>query len=46
VTTRIVLPMFKDRNKPFVLVFWSREELRFLGQLKRGKNMLARCAGL
>jgi hypothetical protein len=25
VTTRIVLPMFKDRNKPFVLVFWSRD---------------------
>jgi hypothetical protein len=24
-TTRIVLPMFKDRNKPFVLVFWSRD---------------------
>jgi Type I phosphodiesterase / nucleotide pyrophosphatase len=25
VTTRAVLPMFKDRNKPFVLVFWSRD---------------------
>ncbi len=25
VTTRVVLPMFKDRNKPFVLVFWSRD---------------------
>ncbi len=25
VTTRIVLPLFKDRNKPFVLVFWSRD---------------------
>ena len=24
-TTRVVLPMFKDRNKPFVLVFWSRD---------------------
>jgi len=23
--TRVVLPMFKDRNKPFVLVFWSRD---------------------
>ena len=25
VTTRVVLPMFKDRNKPFLLVFWSRD---------------------
>ena len=25
VTTRVVLPMFKQRNKPFVLVFWSRD---------------------
>jgi predicted AlkP superfamily pyrophosphatase or phosphodiesterase len=25
VTTQAVLPMFKDRNKPFVLVFWSRD---------------------
>ena len=25
VTTRAVLPLFKDRNKPFVLVFWSRD---------------------
>jgi hypothetical protein len=25
VTTRVVLPLFKDRNKPFVLVFWSRD---------------------
>jgi hypothetical protein len=25
VATRAVLPMFKDRNKPFVLVFWSRD---------------------
>jgi predicted AlkP superfamily pyrophosphatase or phosphodiesterase len=25
VTTRVVLPIFKDRNKPFVLVFWSRD---------------------
>ena len=25
VTTKAVLPMFKDRNKPFVLVFWSRD---------------------
>src|ERR1700720_4365356 len=25
VTTRVVLRMFKDRNKPFVLVFWSRD---------------------
>jgi arylsulfatase A-like enzyme len=25
VATRVVLPMFKDRNKPFVLVFWSRD---------------------
>jgi predicted AlkP superfamily pyrophosphatase or phosphodiesterase len=25
VTTRVVLPMFKDRNQPFVLVFWSRD---------------------
>ena len=24
-TTRVVLPMFKDRNKPFVIVFWSRD---------------------
>jgi hypothetical protein len=24
-TTRAVLPIFKDRNKPFVLVFWSRD---------------------
>jgi arylsulfatase A-like enzyme len=25
VTTKIVLPMFKARGKPFVLVFWSRD---------------------
>jgi type I phosphodiesterase/nucleotide pyrophosphatase len=25
VATRAVLPMFKDRSKPFVLVFWSRD---------------------
>jgi hypothetical protein len=25
VTTRVVLPMFKARNKPFVVVFWSRD---------------------
>src|SRR6516225_1039227 len=25
VTTPVVLPMFKERNKPFVLVFWSRD---------------------
>ena len=25
VTTKVVLPMFKERNKPFVLVFWSRD---------------------
>ena len=25
VTTRAILPMFKERNKPFVLVFWSRD---------------------
>jgi hypothetical protein len=25
VTTRAVLPMFKDRNKPFILMFWSRD---------------------
>ena len=25
VTTRVVLPMFKERDKPFVLVFWSRD---------------------
>jgi len=25
VTTKVVLPIFKDRNKPFVLVFWSRD---------------------
>ncbi len=25
VTARAVLPMFKERNKPFVLVFWSRD---------------------
>jgi hypothetical protein len=24
-TTRAVLPMFKDRDKPFLLVFWSRD---------------------
>jgi predicted AlkP superfamily pyrophosphatase or phosphodiesterase len=23
--TRVVLPMFKERNKPFLLVFWSRD---------------------
>jgi hypothetical protein len=23
--TRVVLPMFKERDKPFVLVFWSRD---------------------
>ena len=25
VTTQAVLPLFKERNKPFVLVFWSRD---------------------
>ncbi len=25
VTTRVVLPLFKERDKPFVLVFWSRD---------------------
>lgn len=25
VATKAVLPLFKDRNKPFVLVFWSRD---------------------
>jgi len=25
VTTRAVLPLFKERNKPFVMVFWSRD---------------------
>ncbi len=25
VTTRAILPMFKERDKPFVLVFWSRD---------------------
>lgn len=25
VATQAVLPLFKDRNKPFVLVFWSRD---------------------
>ena len=25
VATKVVLPMFKERNKPFVLVFWSRD---------------------
>ena len=25
VTTRAILPMFNERNKPFVLVFWSRD---------------------
>jgi Type I phosphodiesterase / nucleotide pyrophosphatase len=25
VTTRVVLPMFKQRSKPFLLVFWSRD---------------------
>jgi len=25
VTTRVVLPLFKERHKPFVLVFWSRD---------------------
>jgi hypothetical protein len=25
VTAKVVLPMFKARNKPFVLVFWSRD---------------------
>jgi hypothetical protein len=25
VTAKIVLPMFKERNQPFVLVFWSRD---------------------
>ncbi|WP_184083651.1 alkaline phosphatase family protein [Afipia massiliensis] len=25
VTTKIILPMFKARNQPFVLVFWSRD---------------------
>ncbi|MGN6749717.1 MAG: alkaline phosphatase family protein [Xanthobacteraceae bacterium] len=23
--TRVVLPLFKERNKPFILVFWSRD---------------------
>ncbi|HXX84113.1 MAG TPA: alkaline phosphatase family protein [Casimicrobiaceae bacterium] len=25
ITTKVVLPMFKARNRPFVLVFWSRD---------------------
>jgi Type I phosphodiesterase / nucleotide pyrophosphatase len=25
VTTRVILPMFKERNRPFVVVFWSRD---------------------
>jgi predicted AlkP superfamily pyrophosphatase or phosphodiesterase len=25
IATKVVLPMFKARNKPFVLVFWSRD---------------------
>lgn len=25
VATKVVLPMFKESNKPFVLVFWSRD---------------------
>jgi hypothetical protein len=25
VTTKVVLPMFKARNKPFILVYWSRD---------------------
>jgi hypothetical protein len=25
VATRVVLPMFKERDKPFILVFWSRD---------------------
>jgi Type I phosphodiesterase / nucleotide pyrophosphatase len=25
VATKVVLPMFKARNKPFILVFWSRD---------------------
>ena len=25
VATRAILPLFKERNKPFVLVFWSRD---------------------
>ncbi|WP_204320567.1 hypothetical protein, partial [Klebsiella pneumoniae] len=25
VAAKVVLPMFKARNKPFVLVFWSRD---------------------
>src|SRR6185295_4771708 len=25
VATKVVLPLFKDSNKPFVLVFWSRD---------------------
>ena len=25
VASRVVLPLFKERNKPFVLVFWSRD---------------------
>ncbi|HSP50560.1 MAG TPA: alkaline phosphatase family protein [Pseudolabrys sp.] len=25
VATKVVLPLFKERNKPFVLVFWSRD---------------------
>ena len=24
-TTKAVLPLFKDKNKPFILVFWSRD---------------------
>jgi predicted AlkP superfamily pyrophosphatase or phosphodiesterase len=25
VTTRVILPIFKERNRPFVVVFWSRD---------------------
>jgi predicted AlkP superfamily pyrophosphatase or phosphodiesterase len=24
-TTKVVLPLFKERGKPFMLVFWSRD---------------------
>ena len=45
VTTKVVLPMLKARNKPFVLVFWSRDpdgtqhnQGDSLGQLVPGIN--------
>ena len=44
VTTKVVLPMLKARNKPFVLVFWSRDPDGT--QHNQGDSLLALTPGI